>query len=904
MHRLIQKTVLVGFVILTTLMLYSQSNEDNLQITIEWKKDNVQGSVDITNGILHSMKIEDGQGKINQNDFEIYGNTVSRLQIAIRNPKVNFGAGATIIHVNTPDHPFSFFLRDINSKEPIYIPEYGVVVLVKDDDRSYGDIEKEIYQRKRLTKIESIGRQPEASFSTVKEQVRDMKVPIWLGMSRDMRLFELSEELEDTGQEAKVIRPKYSNSGVQIPDLEKGNAAYLYALGRGKGVENNITRYLEGGSLPMYHSELVDDDVTYHTTSFVSFGKNPLNLSTNKGTHYVISDKHSYGRTFKDEHQELLDKKMKNAYDWEDKAVLYSQTQITNNGAVARYAWFKTPRPGTGWWYSKIHEYEQETGFSFYSKDRIFCISTLNGAPLPNEEMAILLMPGETAVFAFYMPHTPVSRTEAKRIRQNSFEEQFKAVRDYWKSKLMAGGTVQVPEKRIVEMIDAGILHLDLITYGEEPDGTLAANVGVYSPIGTESSPIIQFYLSMGWNNIAKRAINYFLETQLESGLIQNFGGYMVETGAALWTMGEYYRYTRDKDWVNENKEKMIKSCDYLIEWRNRNKKPEFKGRGYGMIDGKVADPEDPYHQFMLNGYGYLGVKRVSEMLREIDPSTSERLKKEAAGWKSDIRASFFASRGRSPVVPLGDGTWTPTVPPWPEMNGLRALYPEKETFWSHGTFSVSDAMLGPLYLVFCEVLEPEEDASIKMLSYHSELFFQGNSAFSQPYYSRHNWLQAKMGMVKPFLNTYYRTIAAHADRDTYTFWEHLYRVSPHKTHEEAWFLMETRWMLYMEEGDTLSLLKTIPRNWMEDGKKIVLNDVQSYFGRIELRVDSHIKEGYIEAHIKCKDKSRKPGTVRLRIPHPENKSPKTVIGGTYDASTETIIVYSFDGEKKIRVEF
>ena len=37
-----------------------------------------------------------------------------------------------------------------------------------------------------------------------------------------------------------------------------------------------------------------------------------------------------------------------------------------------------------------------------------------------------------------------------------------------------------------------------------------------------------------------------------------------------------------------------------------------------------------------------------------------------------------------------------------------------------------------------------------------------------------------------------------------------MYRVSQHKTHEEAWFLMETRWMLYMEEGDTLSLLKTI----------------------------------------------------------------------------------------------
>ena len=41
-------------------------------------------------------------------------------------------------------------------------------------------------------------------------------------------------------------------------------------------------------------------------------------------------------------------------------------------------------------------------------------------------------------------------------------------------------------------MISAGLLHMDLITYGKEPDRTLAANVGIYSHIVTESSSIIQ----------------------------------------------------------------------------------------------------------------------------------------------------------------------------------------------------------------------------------------------------------------------------------------------------------------------------------------------------------------------------------------------------------------------------
>ena len=78
------------------------------------------------------------------------------------------------------------------------------------------------------------------------------------------------------------------------------------------------------------------------------------------------------------------------------------------------------------------------------------------------------------------------------------------------------------------------------------------------------------------------------------------------------------------------------------------------------------------------------------------------------------------------------------------------------------------------------------------------------NVAFSQPYYSRHDWVHLRRGETKAFLKDYYNSVAGLADRDTYTFWEHFFHQSPHKTHEEAWFLMQTRWMLYMEHGDTL----------------------------------------------------------------------------------------------------
>jgi len=157
--------------------------------------------------------------------------------------------------------------------------------------------------------------------------------------------------------------------------------------------------------------------------------------------------------------------------------------------------------------------------------------------------------------------------------------------------------------------------------------------------------------------------------------------------------------------------------------------------------------------------------------------------------------------------------------------------------------------------------------------------------------------------MVKPYLKTYYNTFSALADRETYTFWEHLYKVSVHKTHEEAWFLMETRWMLYLEEGKILRVLPGAPRKWFEDGKTINIENVSSYFGPLSYRVKSVLKENYIEATIEC-NSLRRPEEVIFRVPHPERKIPEKVTGGLYDEAAEAVIIKNFTGSAKIRLDY
>ena len=873
-------------------------NDRSDRISVVWNRVPARGSIEVDSGRISGLYVQEGALWIENHEFRADPGGKARLEIALEGISEGAGTGTTVVQVATDSGSFSFFLRDVNADYPICLPLYGVAVLPAEDRRSYDEVFAAVRQRGDSTKRQRIEQRPEASFEAVAPKTRCMQVPIWLGLTRDVRMFELSEESQENFQEDKVLKPIFSTTPSRLPESNNEDVFYRYALGRGIGPYNNISRYLEQGALPVYHSVLQDDDIRYHSVAFVAFERSELTAGTVQGTDFEIADKFS-NRVFPADRKAEVDAKVA-AWSEPEETVFYCRTEIENTGSVPRYAWMKVPRPGNNKW---SYVFDARQGFSRYAPQRVFCVSRYEGKPMPQEELAVLLQPGERVHFDFYVPHEPLNEDRAQRLAEVPFERKYAESVAYWEHKLAAAAYIRVPERRIDEMLRAGLLHLDMITFGRESDETLSPNVGVYGPIGTESAPIIQYYLSMGLDEQARRSLNYFLVTQKENGQIENFNGYTVETGAALWSIGEYYRYTLDSTWIRQVAPRLMKACNFLIDWRNRNKREELRGRGYGMVEGKVADPVDPYHQFMLNGYSYLGLSRMAEVLGALGYEQASEYAREAEAWKQDIRSSFFESMSRSPIVPLGDGTWSPTVPPWTEADAPRLLYRKAEVFRSHGTFTAPDGLLGPLYLVFCEVIDPEEKAASQMADYYGELLLQGNSPFSQPYYSRYNWYQLRRGMVKPFLNTYYTVLSAHADRETYSFWEHFYRLSPHKTHEEANFLMESRWMLYMEQRDTLHLLRTIPRAWLQDGKTIELDGVRSYFGALTLRVDSRLSEGYIGASLRLDDR-RKPSCVTLRLPHPQGRQPVRVIGGTYDPVTESVTITAPEPEVRVRVEY
>lgn len=880
----------------------TQASDAKVKVAVVWETGSIEGEVTAKHGKIKALFVE--EGSVSKESFHCESRGGARLLIELNEARLEPGAFATLLTVRTSTHAFSFFVRDISADWPIWIPEYGVAVTTPEDERTYSAIAEAIQARGLRSELQQIEAEPEETYEAACEANRDQMCPTWLGVGRDVRFFRLGYEPTRGYWGYVDLRfhttpPSWADGA--LPDRVS------FCIGKGESCEVLLSRRLEDGVLPILNSVQRDGSVAYHLTAFATLENKPLSAEAVKGTEGRLAYPQTGGHMCTHEERDALTRELLETIDKEgEELVCCIRITAKNEAAFPKYAWFKGLH---GQWSKQTENppettYSGETGF-LNANDLTVGINRINGRPMPQEEMAVLIPPGGEVTVELIIPHRPLSRERASRLAGIDVDQHLNACRKFWRDKLQSASKIRVPEPAVDERIQAGLLHCDIVSLGREPDGNVLATIGWYSPIGSESSPIIQFFDGMGWHRLAKRCIQFFLDDrQDENGFIQTFGRYQLETGGALWTMGEHYRYTRDDDWVARYKSKLLKSCDYLLQWRDRNKREDLRGRGYGLQDGKVADPEDFFHSFMLNALSYLGIQRAAEMLANIDPETSARLAAEAQAYREDIRTAFREATENAPVIPTGDGSWVPAAPPWADATGALALYADGGNWSTHGAFGSRDTLIGALYLTIGECIEPGELETVFLNRAHHELFTIRNAGLTQPYYCRHDYIHLRRGEVKAFLKTFYNQFTAIQDRETYTFWEHYHQVSQHKTHEEGWFLMQVRWMLWIEEGSTLKLLSAVPRRWLEDGKSIELREVASYFGRLTLTVVSKLStNGTIEATVEC-DHNRGLEEVCIRIPHPAEQKPGKVEGGTYDPDTETVRINPFQGKATVTLTY
>jgi hypothetical protein len=163
-----------------------------------------------------------------------------------------------------------------------------------------------------------------------------------------------------------------------------------------------------------------------------------------------------------------------------------------------------------------------------------------------------------------------------------------------------------------------------------------------------------------------------------------------------------------------------------------------------------------------------------------------------------------------------------------------------------------------------------------------------------QPYYTRNCEIYALRDEVKPFVRSYFNTIAAMLNPEVLTMWEHFHHSGAwDKTHETGYFLQQTRTVLVKERGNELWLAPFVTSNWLRDGQRVSVKNAPTRFGEVSYEINSLTDQGCIEATINPPTRQA-PRNLVLRLRHPEGKPMRAVtVNGKphtdFDPQKETV---------------
>jgi hypothetical protein len=421
----------------------------------------------------------------------------------------------------------------------------------------------------------------------------------------------------------------------------------------------------------------------------------------------------------------------------------------------------------------------------------------------------------------------------------------------------------------------------------------------VYGPLESESHSVIRGMDFMGHEQFAQRGLDYFIHRYNGAGFL-TMGYTTFGTGWHLWTLGEHYELDQDTHWLKGVAPEAARVGEWVIRQTEKTKKPDPSGRRRPecglMPPGVTADWNAFAYHFWMNAYYDAGLREVGTALEAIHNPKGKELLKAAAELKGNLLTAYRWTQSQTPAWPLQNGTWVAGYPSQLHSPGkLEDFFPDQDGGKTGRCYDVEG---GAQQMVPAKVLDADSREVSQMLDQMEDVLFLTDGWFNypadksrrdwfdlggfsktQPYYTRNAEIYAMRDEVKPFLRSYFNTIAAMLNPEVLSLWEGLAAFASgafDKTHETGYFLQQTRFMLVMEHGHELWLAPLMTSNWLKDGMTVAVTNAPTFFGKVSYRIESHVNDGYIEATIQPPIRQA-PKNLVLRLRHPEGKPMRAV---------------------------
>ena len=461
-----------------------------------------------------------------------------------------------------------------------------------------------------------------------------------------------------------------------------------------------------------------------------------------------------------------------------------------------------------------------------------------------------------------------VLESPAEEVSTDEFEGKLVQTTAYWNQLIARGSRFEIPEPRVQDAYRAWIAYSFLNVSKRGDVYHVCDGSGFYSKIYGYSAALYCNNLDLlGYHDLAATYFDSLLTFMQTNGLLAvNFGD--TDTGAALWSMSEHYRITRDAAWLRRMAPKMLAMGNWIIERRHaalaQTNEPALTR---GLIRYRpYADLLHPAADYFSNGYLWKGLAAAAGVFAEIGlQDEAARLKRESDAYRNDISASMeaalFADHGMKILPAIPD-----TRELWKESDGSANGY--------YGIIAPCMLEAGlpawddPKAALLVNALERRGGLTAGVCQFHDMV----DHAYTYGYWM--NCLQRDQ--VKQTILGLYASMAYGMSRGTYAAVE----CTAARTGENYWTLPHTysntqqlrllRNMLLREEGDKLWIGQAIPREWLTVGKRVAVTDAPSLFGPVSVSLSARA-DGSMRVHLEPPGRAA-PKEIVIRLRHPQRR--------------------------------
>ncbi len=850
------------------LTAYTRSRWEIVQVVLEADQKHRPGraKIRIINGELVSPKRPNTAGGLHAVDWD----TSKPLSLDVRASRPSaLKSDPTLIQVRLPAGSFAFAIDDLRAQARVYVRDFGVAAARRSVSISLAGYQREI--EPKISILQQVRALPDQTMEQALAKTHhepQREGPVLLSLACDNLKFVLDRDgtLHFPGS-IEAGSDWFANAGELRP-----------VFGLDKSGER--TRKLDGGWLPVPVITVQQNGMTYRQRTFVTPADGPGGDPARIGGDSLCICEFTI-----------------------------TNTTPTSGETSLQIAWLQNSKSHT-----PVDLSPPGTHFRLGERGLHAMLLFDHAGPLPLKmeqgrlSISGQLPPATETRLVVLLSNRSIDATSTPSTVSHWRSE----VQRYWEQALEPATQIETPDPLLNNLIRSSQVRCLIAARNEASGRRIAPWIAAmsYGPLESEAQSVIRGMDYLGHAEFARRALDYFIERYNTNGFLTT--GYTTfGTAWHLWAVSEHCQLYRDPEWLEHVAPGVIRAGDWITRQIAKTKtttgllprsperdfgvEPRADGRPpeYGLMPpGVLADWNAFAYHYAMNAYYHAALRGIADSLPDLGnrawTAKAREFGKSAAELRQNILQAYHWTQSQAPVLPLRDGTWIPHYPSQVHSPGkLADFFPGQDA----GRSWCYDVELGAHQLVPTGVFSPSDPEVARMLDHMEDAQFLADGWFDyparmsqadwfnlggfskvQPYYTRNCEVYALRDDVKPFVRSYFNTLAAMVNPEVLTFWEHFNHSGAwDKTHETGYFLHQTRTMLVTERGRELWLAPLVTSNWFGEGMILAVSNAPTRFGAVSYRIHSRPALDRIEATILCPVR-QPPDCIVLRLRHPGNK--------------------------------